>query len=71
MHLNAFIIIAISVTTGQRPLEYMRNSNNVTTADLLPMISYILSRVGTVKYDVLKCLIPGSTITLGFPFTNY
>ena len=52
MHLNAFIIIAISVTTGQRPLEYMRNSNNVVTADLLPMISYILGRVGTVEYDI-------------------
>lgn len=52
MHLNAFIIIAISVTTGQRPLEYMRNSNKVTTTDLLPMISYILGRVGMVQYDI-------------------
>ena len=52
MHLNALIIIAISVTTGQRPLEYWRNSNNVATADLLPMISYMLSRVGTVENDV-------------------
>ena len=43
----------MSVATGQRPLEYMRNSNDMSTADLLPMISYILGQAGSVEHDEL------------------
>jgi len=53
MLLKVIIIIAMSVATGQRPLEYMRNSNDMSTADLLPMISYILGQAGSVEHDEL------------------
>ena len=47
MQLKVIIIIAMSVATGQRPLEYMSNSNNMSTADLLPMMAYILGQAGS------------------------
>ena len=52
MNLKAIFLIAISVATGQLPLEYMRDSNDMKAADLLPMISYVLGRAGAVKHEL-------------------
>ena len=52
MHLNSVFLIAISFATGQLPLEYMRDSNDMKAADLLPMISYVLGRAGAVKFEL-------------------
>ena len=52
MHLNSVFLIAISVATGQLPLEYMRDSNDMKAADLLPMISYVLGRAGAGKQEL-------------------
>ena len=61
MQLKVIIIIAMSVATGQRPLEYMSNSNNMSTADLLPMMAYILGQAGSGEHDELGWGVPLGT----------
>ena len=66
MQLKVIIIIAMSVATGQRPLEYMSNSNNMSTADLLPMMAYILGQAGSGPSTIVGSQIVTRVFNLRF-----